>query len=545
MKKLVNFFLLLSIPLITSAKTITNYNVKADFNDYSNVKIQKIIEKNDNEILEEVLQNNVDNTKIINSNIVSNMNYSLEEKDSYTKILYREPSNKILLDYEMNLTTSSKDNSYIYPLVNEIDDNINNLNIRVTLPKEYAIVELMIDEKKVPKDQIKIENNILSSKITNLKSSSFVKLKIVKKTNVKISFLTKLSLFFPILGTIISYLLWYFLGKDHPYKIRKTANIPKNTDFISSAITYNNDLNAQNIKLLLVELLNKEYIYIKSTSKGLKLVKGNKYDGKKYIISLFLRCLFRIKDNEETSGKIKYKYVDEILVSDINYDNLVYEINNRIEETKTKEQYFEETSSVNKIYILLIVVMSLLLVCCNPLITYNKILFIPLGTILALITFTILNIIVSKFDFEKLKIVEFAAGYTIIIALIYLLGIKLININRIYLNAYVIGIFCSTLMLVLYKYMPKRTKKGTKIIAQLESLKLFVDTSTKEEINSVIEVNEEYIYEIIPYTYLFNNENILKEKMTTEKITGPKWLKKKEKFTIDEIYDLINSICKI
>lgn len=545
MKKLVNFFLLLSIPLITSAKTITNYNVKVDFNDYSNVKIQKIIEKSDNEILEEILQNNVDNSKIINSNIVSNMNYSLEEKDSYTKILYREPSNKILLDYEMNLTSSSKDNSYIYPLINEIDDDINNLNIRVTLPKEYAIVELIIDEKPVSKNQIKIENNVLSSKITNLKSSSSVKLKIVKKTNIKISLLTKLSLFFPIVGTIISYLLWYFLGKDHPYKIKKTANIPKNTDFISSAITYNNDLNAQDIKLLLVELLNKEYIYIKSTSKGLKFVKGNKYDGKKYIISLFLRCLFRIKDNEEINGKIKYKYVDEILISDINYDNLVYEINNRVEETKTKEQYFEETSSVNKIYILLIVVMSLLLVCCNPLITYNKILFIPLGTILALITFTILNIIVSKFDFEKLKIVEFAAGYTIIIALIYLLGIKLININRIYLNAYVIGIFCSTLMLVLYKYMPKRTKKGTKIIAQLESLKLFIDTSTKEEINSVIEVNEEYIYEIIPYTYLFNNENILKEKMTTEKITGPKWLKKKEKFTIDEIYDLINSICKI
>lgn len=545
MKKLVNFFLLLSIPLITSAKTITNYNVKVDFNDYSNVKIQKIIEKSDNEILEEILQNNVDNSKIINSNIVSNMNYSLEEKDSYTKILYREPSNKILLDYEMNLTSSSKDNSYIYPLINEIDDDINNLNIRVTLPKEYAIVELIIDEKPVSKNQIKIENNVLSSKITNLKSSSSVKIKIVKKTNIKISLLTKLSLFFPIVGTIISYLLWYFLGKDHPYKIKKTANIPKNTDFISSAITYNNDLNAQDIKLLLVELLNKEYIYIKSTSKGLKFVKGNKYDGKKYIISLFLRCLFRIKDNEEINGKIKYKYVDEILISDINYDNLVYEINNRVEETKTKEQYFEETSSVNKVYILLIVVMSLLLVCCNPLITYNKILFIPLGTILALITFTILNIIVSKFDFEKLKIVEFAAGYTIIIALIYLLGIKLININRIYLNAYVIGIFCSTLMLVLYKYMPKRTKKGTKIIAQLESLKLFIDTSTKEEINSVIEVNEEYIYEIIPYTYLFNNENILKEKMTTEKITGPKWLKKKEKFTIDEIYDLINSICKI
>ena len=545
MKKLVNFFLLLSIPLITSAKTITNYNVKADFNDYSNVKIQKIIEKSDNEILEEILQNNVDNSKIINSNIVSNMNYSLEEKDSYTKIIYREPSNKILLDYEMNLTSSSKDNSYIYPLINEIDEDINNLNIRVTLPKEYAIVELIIDEKPVPKDQIKIENNVLSSKITNLRPSSSVKLKIVKKTNIKISLLTKLSLFFPIVGTIISYLLWYFLGKDYPYKIKKTANIPKNTDFISSAITYNNDLNAQDIKLLLVELLNKEYIYIKSTSKGLKFVKGNKYDGKKYIISLFLRCLFRIKDNEEINGKIKYKYVDEILISDINYDNLVYEINNRVEETKTKEQYFEETSSVNKIYILLIVVMSLLLVCCNPLITYNKILFIPLGTILALITFTILNIIVSKFDFEKLKIVEFAAGYTIIIALIYLLGIKLININRIYLNAYVIGIFCSTLMLVLYKYMPKRTKKGTKIIAQLESLKLFIDTSTKEEINSVIEVNEEYIYEIIPYTYLFNNENILKEKMTTEKITGPKWLKKKEKFTIDEIYDLINSIFKI
>ena len=56
MKKLVNFFLLLSIPLITSAKTITNYNVKADFNDYSNVKIQKIIEKSDNEIYKKIIR---------------------------------------------------------------------------------------------------------------------------------------------------------------------------------------------------------------------------------------------------------------------------------------------------------------------------------------------------------------------------------------------------------------------------------------------------------------------------------------------------------
>ena len=43
MKKLVGFILFLSFPLITSAKTIDNYNIKVDFNDYNNVQIQKII----------------------------------------------------------------------------------------------------------------------------------------------------------------------------------------------------------------------------------------------------------------------------------------------------------------------------------------------------------------------------------------------------------------------------------------------------------------------------------------------------------------------
>ena len=93
--------------------------------------------------------------------------------------------------------------------------------------------------------------------------------------------------------------------------------------------------------------------------------------------------------------------------------------------------------------------------------------------------------------------------------------------------------------------MTNRTKKGTKIIAQLESLKLFIDTSTKEEMNNVIDVNQEYVYEIIPYTYLFANEEALKEKLATEKLTNPKWLKKEEKLTINEIYDLINFICKL
>lgn len=545
MKKLVGFILFLSFPLITSAKTIDNYNIKVDFNDYNNVQIQKIIEKSDNEILEEILKNSVDNTSIVNSNIISNLNYSLDEKESYTKVLYNQISNKILLNYEMTLGNQLEENIYIYPLLNEINEDISTLNIRVTLPEDYTVAELIIDDEKVSNDQVKIENDILNSKITNLSSSSSVVLKIIKKQNIKVSFLTKLSLLFPVIGTILSYLLWYFLGKDQPYKVKKSATLPKNTDFISAALTYNNNLSSRDIKLMLIELLNQGYLYLKPTSKGLKLVKGAKYDGKKYLISLFLRCLFRQKDDSSSPDKVKYKYVDEILLNDINYDNLLYEINNRVEETKIKEQYFEETSSVNKIYIVLIVVMSLLLVCCNPLITYNKVLLIPFGTIIALVTFIIINTAVTKFDFEKIKIFEFASGYSIIIALIYLLGIKLINIDYIYLNAYVIAIICSTLMLVLYKYMPKRTKKGTKIIAQLESLKLFIDTSTKEEMNNVIDVNQEYIYEIIPYTYLFANEEALKEKLALEKLNNPKWLKKGEKLTIKEIYDLINFICKL
>ena len=184
MKKLVGFILFLSFPLITSAKTIDNYNIKVDFNDYNNVQIQKIIEKSDNEILEEILKNSVDNTSIVNSNIISNLNYSLDEKENYTKVLYNQISNKILLNYEMTLSNQLEENIYIYPLLNEINEDISTLNIRVTLPEDYTIAELIIDDEKVSNDQVKIENDILNSKITNLSSSSSVVLKIIKKQNI-------------------------------------------------------------------------------------------------------------------------------------------------------------------------------------------------------------------------------------------------------------------------------------------------------------------------------------------------------------------------
>ena len=90
--------------------------------------------------------------------------------------------------------------------------------------------------------------------------------------------------------------------------------------------------------------------------------------------------------------------------------------------------------------------------------------------------------------------------------------------------------------------MPKRTKKGSYVYSEIESLRLFIETAKPEELKRVLELDNQYIYTILPYTYLLEDTDIIKKQFKPFKIVRPIWYETKNITTISEIYKKIDYV---
>ncbi|MCI5521062.1 MAG: DUF2207 domain-containing protein, partial [Tenericutes bacterium] len=71
-----------------------------------------------------------------------------------------------------------------------------------------------------------------------------------------------------------------------------------------------------------------------------------------------------------------------------------------------------------------------------------------------------------------------------------------------YLICYIIGLLCIGVMILVIKYLPKRTKYGNEMLGKLKGFKNFLETVEKEKLESLVMENPNYFYDILPYTYV-------------------------------------------
>ena len=145
-------------------------------------------------------------------------------------------------------------------------------------------------------------------------------------------------------------------------------------------------------------------------------------------------------------------------------------------------------------------------------------------------------------DFEKVNNTELIISILVVAVVLSLIARLITKIKTIYIIIYVVGFTCSFLMLILYKYMPKRTKKGTYIYSEIESLRLFIETAKQEELKRVLELDNQYIYSILPYTYLLEDTAIIKKQFKPFRIVRPIWYESKNITNINEIYKKIDYV---
>lgn len=76
--------------------------------------------------------------------------------------------------------------------------------------------------------------------------------------------------------------------------------------------------------------------------------------------------------------------------------------------------------------------------------------------------------------------------------------------NPYQLLAYIIGLIIIVILTMFSIYMPKRTEFGNDMLEKSRGFVNFMKTCTKEEIESILVNNPNYMYDILPYAYSLN-----------------------------------------
>lgn len=534
-KGLLLFVIALLLPTFAFAEGIDKYNINMNIEDYDYVSYLKQYEtEEETNYSEEIIS---DKNSVIKS-ISSSTSYSLSDNI----INYNNISNKIQLEYDITYDKKAKKHREYY-LLKDNNTRINKLTFNISVPEENLKTIIKINGKELTDDQLIINRsgNKVYGTIYDIAPKSVVTIALEDDSKDKlIAIMTNIALFFPLIGALVSYFIWYFFGKDLATKINITSHPPKDVELLDACLAYNGEVTTNNITLLLLKLANEEYIRIKEDNYGIKLIKQKDYSGKNYVESLFLRKLFTknlIKD-----GKIVQERVKEIYLEDVGVKTALEEIKVRANNDSVKNKYFEKTSNRKNIYITIITSISLLLMNCVPFIEYGGQFTIVIGVLFSVLCLYVLLKTVSIIDFEKANNIELVSTVALFAIVLAVLAKVFTNIKIIYIVIYVVGFTCSFLMLILYKYMPKRTKKGTAVLGELESLKLFIETAKAEELKRVLELDNQYIYTILPYTYILDDVSIIKKQFRSFKLVRPLWYETKNITNISDIYKKIDYI---
>lgn len=120
---------------------------------------------------------------------------------------------------------------------------------------------------------------------------------------------------------------------------------------------------------------------------------------------------------------------------------------------------------------------------------------------------------------SKVKYAVIAIFISFILSIISFFVIE--DMNPKYGIFYYISFACIFINLLFSIIMKRKTNYGEEIIARIKGFKNFLETSEKENLESLVEKDPKYFYNILPYTYVLG--------------VSKKWIKKFEKIIVPEI----------
>lgn len=556
---LIVLFFILFIQTSVTAKSpdydIESYNVEIsvdkDLNYTYNENINLVFNKSNTIVTKTIPYEATD--------ININKNYVIEtNKDKLIKISSKNNTHDSYTYKYKIKKDKENDDIYIIEINNNFNNDISKLDFILTYPSSFNKNNLTfyLNGKKVKDITYKINNQELTGSISNLKEDDKL-LVIVDYGKIYVNSLTIITIVISILLSLFSYILWRIYGKDVKYTIEFEKNIPSKLNTIDVSLIEKGYLNNENAIYLLLDLANRGYLKISEEENNEFTITRNKdYDGSNYKEASFIRALFRknmtvnISEYIEALNKESKTPYQKELDKKITKDNIKYRLIRAIKNVMSisksneeKNKYFETKSNNKKTYLLFSITIILVLITSIPFIEINKLYLLPISVLFSSISLFILINIVENVDLKKKNNKITILLLFAIIALIVLLTPSFKQ-NRIYFIAFLIGIMAVTFILFLYKYMPKRTIHGTRLYSKIEGLKKYLNEVSDKELKLVLKDNPNYLYDILPYSYILGIESVVFNKLKKLNIEEPKWYKI-DNFTYRKLFNSINRLINL
>lgn len=296
--------------------------------------------------------------------------------------------------------------------------------------------------------------------------------------------------------------------KEQKKDLAETRELQKDLNILEISYIYNNTIKEKDFKPFIVQLANEGYIKIIKDKNKYKIIKLKLPEDeiKLYFINELFGKYKQIDINERKDKILKImNIIKKKVISK-------YEVNNVYEKKSLSKKSFVK-------FIILLVYIIILLKILNDLKCLN--LFLPL-LIIQLIGIKILfKTIISKKT--KVRIIGLISSIILILFPIIILETK-IN-NEKYVILYLISLVLIDAMLVLNIFMPKRKTSFEKLKNEIKDFEKFI--TDKNSIIPIIKQNNDYYYEIYPYSFIFNINEKMEEIKKILNIKEPIWYEEK------------------
>lgn len=510
-------------------ETITAYFNKEKHGIYRKISLKNTIQR-------------LDGTTSANRATVTNLEidnkYTISKSGGYYQIQIGDPYKTLTgkqtytIKYTYNIgkdPIKDYDEFYFNLIGDEWDTVIGNISFNITMPKEFDPSKLgfssglkgSIDNSKIIYN---VSGNTISGSyngILNKNEALTIRLELpegyIKSAKSNLNLGDYIMIIVPLIGLIISFLLWFIFGRDKKPVETVEFYPPEGFNSLEIGFLYKGKAENKDVVSLLIYLADKGYIKITETNdkslfsnvSGIKITKLKDYDGNNYSEKKFMEGLFTgslvtsliskmVNQNQETVNPNEV-YLSSLYNSFyITIDDILRNMNSK----ENKDKIFEKKSTRKKAIIILFILLSYILITSIPIISLSDVFNLPFALIFPATGFGVLfglvfgqkNIIVKIFG------LIWGLAFGGIPFCIFIL--PLLMQDPIYAINYLFGIICIIGMFIFFKYLPKRTPYGNELLGKIKGFKNFLEVAEKSQLESEVMKNPNYFYDIIPYAYV-------------------------------------------
>lgn len=526
------------------------YSIKENIDTYFNVSKHGIVRRiplYNNIIRQDGIR---ERNRVLISNVHVNEEFaSSRENNNYVlkigsadKTINGKHSYTISYDYDIGLDKNNKyDELYFNIIGTNWDTDISNVTFKITMPKEFDASKLGFSygeygESNTANISYDVDGNVITGSFegTLLACEGLnVRMELPEgyfiRKSVGSSLLECWYYIIPILGVLISYLIWKKYGKDDQVVDVVSFYPPENMNSLDVAFAKKGSVNSNDAVSLLVYLASKGYIKIvedKKSKSRFTIQKVKEYDGNNKEEELFFRGLFK-------------KVWDSISSDELN-ESFYLTINSILTKknsTANRKEIFNNKSS-NKRYILfLFMLITSSLSTIIPALGYklsDVIFSIIICNLIGIVALIIVGIIYDNNCTKKGLNSALGFAFFFVLALAVanftIIGFEYIYYDTVYLIGFILCMVCTYLIYFFYLIVTKRTEYGNKVLGEVNGFKKFLETAEKDKLESLVHDDPSYFYNILPYAYVLGVSDAWIKQFEGIAIAPPDWYESADTF---------------